>query len=128
MDTAASTSGISSNQQNVGFAIPINKALTIARQIIAGQAGSGVQIGTSGFVGVLVPERRRTARRARSQARAPSSSSRRPTMQSFGQTSPAPSTCLQSNGAAGVPTKIAPVTSGTLVLGSLCETPAAGPT
>ncbi len=41
MDTAASTNGITSNQQDVGFAIPINKALTIARQIIAGQPGLG---------------------------------------------------------------------------------------
>jgi S1-C subfamily serine protease len=58
MDTAASTNGITSNQQDVGFAIPINKALTVARQIIAGHPGSGVQIGTSGFVGVLVPSGR----------------------------------------------------------------------
>ncbi len=125
MDTAASTSGISSNQQNVGFAIPINKALTIARQIIAGQGGSGVQIGTSGFVGVLVPSGPNGAQSTQS---SPSAQLRQQeaNMQSFGQASPAPSTCLQSNGAAGIPTKIAPVTSGTLVLGSLCGTPAAG--
>ncbi len=124
MDTAASTNGFSSNQQNVGFAIPINKALTIARQIIAGHAGSGVQIGASGFVGVLVPS---GPNGTQSNQTSPSAQLRQQeaNAQSFGQPNPAPRTCLSSNAAAGVPTKIAPVRSGTLVIGSLCHTPAA---
>jgi S1-C subfamily serine protease len=124
MDTAASTNGITSNQQDVGFAIPINKALTVARQIIAGRPGSGVQIGTSGFVGVLVPSGRNGAQ---STATSPSVQLRQQeaNQQSFGQTTPAPNACLQSNQSPGVPAKIAPVNSGTLVLGSLCQTPAA---
>jgi S1-C subfamily serine protease len=124
MDTAASTNGITSNQQDVGFAIPINKALTIARQIIAGHQGSGVQIGTSGFVGVLVPSGRNGAQ---STATSPSVQLRQEeaNQQSFGQPTPSPSGCVQNNGSPGVPTKIAPVGSGTLVLGSLCQTPAA---
>jgi S1-C subfamily serine protease len=125
MDTAASSSGVSSSQQNVGFAIPINKALTIARQIIAGQAGSGVQIGTSGFVGVLVPSGANGMQSTQTSPRA-QLQQQRANEQNFGQPTPTPSTCLQSGGAAGVPTKIAPVSSGTLVLGSLCNTPAAG--
>jgi len=125
MDTAASSNGISSNQQqNVGFAIPINKALTIARQIIAGHAGSGVQIGASGFVGVLVPSGPNGTQSNQASPRA-QLRQQEANAQSFGQPRPAPNTCLQSNEDAGVPTKIAPVTSGTLVIGSLCNTPAA---
>jgi S1-C subfamily serine protease len=124
MDTAASTGSITNNQQDVGFAIPINKALAIARQIIAGQQGAGVQIGTSGFVGVLVPSGQNGAQ---STATSPSVQLRQQeaNQQSIGQTNPAPTGCLQGNTSPGVPTKIAPVGSGTLVLGSLCQTPAA---
>jgi S1-C subfamily serine protease len=124
MDTAASTNGITSNQQDVGFAIPINKALTIARQIIAGRQGAGIQIGTTGFVGVLVPS---GANGAQSNATSPSVQlqQQEANQQQFGQVNPAPGGCLQNNASPGVPTKIAPVDSGTLVLGSLCGTPAA---
>jgi S1-C subfamily serine protease len=125
MDTAASTNGITSNQQDVGFAIPINKALTIARQIIAGHQGSGIQIGTTGFVGVLVPS---GANGAQSNATSPSVQlqQQEANQQQLGQVNPAPpGGCLQNNASPGVPTKIAPVDSGTLVLGSLCQTPAA---
>jgi S1-C subfamily serine protease len=125
MDTAASTNSTANAQQNVGFAIPINKALTIARQIIAGQPGSGVQIGTSGFVGVLVPSGRNNTQ---STTTSPSAqlSQQEANMRRLGEPiSAAPSGCLQNNADAGVPTKIAPVGSGTLVLGALCRTPAA---
>ncbi len=125
MDTAASTNGVTSNnQQDIGFAIPINKALAIARQIIAGHQGSGVQIDTSGFVGVLVPSGKNGAQ---STATSPSVQRQQQlaNQQQFGQPNPAPNGCLQNSGDAGVPTTIAPVGSGTLVLGSLCQTPAA---
>jgi S1-C subfamily serine protease len=124
MDTAASSSGVSSSQQSVGFAIPINKALTIARQIINGQAGSGVQIGTSGFVGVLVPSGKNGAQSTQASPRA-QLKQQQANDQNYGQPTPGSTACLPSNAAAGVPTKIAPVSSGTLVLGSLCNTPAA---
>jgi len=42
----------SSQTQTQGFAIPINKALTIADQIEAGKASDTVHIGTTGFLGV----------------------------------------------------------------------------
>jgi S1-C subfamily serine protease len=125
MDTAASTNGITSNQQGVGFAIPMKKALAIADQIIAGRQGSGVQIGTTGFVGVLVPS---GSNGAQSNATSPSAQLQQEEanqQQAGGQLGPAPSGCLPNNTSPGVPAKIAPVNSGTLVLGSLCQTPAA---
>jgi S1-C subfamily serine protease len=42
----------SSQTQTQGFAIPINKALTIADQIEAGKASDTVHIGSTGFLGV----------------------------------------------------------------------------
>jgi len=123
MDTAASTSGVANSGQNVGFAIPINRAITLARQIIAGQPGAGVQIGSSGFVGVLVPS---GPNGAQSTKTSPAAQLREEeAAQPFGQSNPAPSGCVQNDANAGVPTRIAPVSSGTLVLGSLCHTSAA---
>ena len=56
IDTAAQSSGRFGSQtgSNVGFAIPINSAMDIARQIEAGRASSNVQIGTRGVLGVEV--------------------------------------------------------------------------
>ncbi|HUZ10666.1 MAG TPA: trypsin-like peptidase domain-containing protein [Acidimicrobiales bacterium] len=53
IDTAAS-SGFSFQSGNAGFAIPINSALTIARQIVGGHASSTVHVGPTAFLGVEV--------------------------------------------------------------------------
>ncbi|MCU1659337.1 MAG: hypothetical protein JWO57_3993 [Pseudonocardiales bacterium] len=52
IDTAASTSAVST--ASVGYAIPINNAVTIAQQIENGQASSTVHLGYPGFLGVSV--------------------------------------------------------------------------
>lgn len=59
MDTAASTSnsggyGTTAQQTTAAFSIPINRALSIAHQIEAGQSSSTVHIGATGFLGVQV--------------------------------------------------------------------------
>ena len=61
MDTAAASNssfGQSNNSQggNIGFAIPINHALSIAREIAAGHSSSTIQIGERGFLGVGVSD------------------------------------------------------------------------
>ena len=48
------SSGQSTQQQVQGYAIPINTALSIARQIESGQASSTVHIGPTAFLGVAV--------------------------------------------------------------------------
>ena len=58
VDTAASA-GFSfqsngQNQGNQGFAIPINTALSIARQIEAGNGSATIHIGTTAFLGVEI--------------------------------------------------------------------------
>ncbi|MBV8194975.1 MAG: trypsin-like peptidase domain-containing protein [Candidatus Dormibacteraeota bacterium] len=55
IDTAAQSSGrLANSGSNTGFAIPINTAMTIARQIESGHSSSTVQIGTRGILGVSV--------------------------------------------------------------------------
>jgi S1-C subfamily serine protease len=58
MDTAASGGTTfqynGQSQGNQGFAIPINTALSIARQIEAGNGSSTVHIGTTAFLGVEI--------------------------------------------------------------------------
>ncbi|MGO9161614.1 MAG: S1C family serine protease [Streptosporangiaceae bacterium] len=123
MDTAASTGGLSQGQQNVGFAIPINKALGIAHEIIAGQASSKIQIGSTGFLGVLVPGGKagsvsnpRRQRQLQLQAlRA----------EGLGGTAGAGPACINNSQDAGLPAGVAPVRAGALILGEFCGTPSA---
>ncbi|WP_308015149.1 S1C family serine protease [Nocardia coffeae] len=60
VDTAASQGfrfgTVSTQGGGEGFAIPINKALTIAKQIQAGKGSSTVHIGRSAFLGVTVSD------------------------------------------------------------------------
>ena len=54
IDTAASAGFSFQTQGGQGFAIPINQAMSIARQIRSGQASATVHIGPTAFLGVLV--------------------------------------------------------------------------
>jgi len=57
MDTAASSSqSLGGVPATSGFAIPINQALSIARQIEAGHAGGTVHIGLPAFIGIQVTD------------------------------------------------------------------------
>jgi S1-C subfamily serine protease len=54
MDTAASAGFSFQNSGNQGFAIPINKALSLANDIRGGKSSASVHIGASAFLGVEV--------------------------------------------------------------------------
>ena len=54
MDTAASANNQFMSANNTGFAIPINRALAIAKQIEAGQETDTIHIGATGFLGVAI--------------------------------------------------------------------------
>jgi S1-C subfamily serine protease len=57
MVTAASSSNSGSSSGSViGYAIPVNRALSIAHQIAAGKASTTVHIGLPGFIGVSVSD------------------------------------------------------------------------
>ncbi len=128
MDTAASTSGVFSgqqSQQDVGFAIPINRAMSIAREIIAGRSSPSIQVGPSGFVGVLVPGGKNGAQSTLTSPQAQLREQERAAAATNQPLSPAINHCLLSGQQAGIPGHVAPIGAGTLVLGSLCGTPAA---
>jgi S1-C subfamily serine protease len=124
MDTAASTNSVTNNQQSVGFAIPIDRALSIARRIITGQEGGGIQTHTTGFVGVLVPSGQNGAQSTATDPRV-QLRQEQANQATFGQPAQAPNSCVPNDSSPGIPASIAPVGSGTLVIGSLCKTPAA---
>lgn len=54
MNTAAYTGSSTTSATNIGFAIPINEALSIASQIQQGHGSSTIQIGQRGYLGVEV--------------------------------------------------------------------------
>ncbi len=119
MDTAAATGSFRAGAQNTGFAIPINKALAIARQIITGQVSATIRIGSAAFLGVLIPSQRA------SQVASPASQRRRQIQQYTSGSPPAAGAgCITTNESAGVPTSVAPASAGALILGRLCGTPA----
>jgi S1-C subfamily serine protease len=53
IDTAASA-GFSFRDANDGYAIPIDRAVTIAKQVVAGRGSSTVHVGKTAFLGVQV--------------------------------------------------------------------------
>jgi S1-C subfamily serine protease len=124
MTTAAATATFGATTQSKGFAIPIDRALRIARQIIAGQTGPLLQIGSTGFMGVLVPAA------AASEVQSPRLQRNlqlRQDQRSSGlSVQPATRVCLANDLNAGVPGQVAPVRAGALIIGELCGTPADG--
>ena len=54
MNTAANSQSLGGQGTSMGFAIPINRALAIAKQIAAGNASGHILIGPKGFMGVGV--------------------------------------------------------------------------
>lgn len=120
MITAANTpsAGQAGPGGTLGYAIPINTALAIARQIAAHRASSAVYIGVPGFLGVEV---------AASGSPDPQQQASDEAQSGGGQAGPGPvSGCQTTNQPGGIPARIAPASSGALVLGVLCGTPASG--
>ena len=108
IDTAAGGSTVYS-----GYAIPIDRAMPIARQIAAGRQGTRIKIGLPAFLGVLLPDSN-------------SADPRRQASQELHQTgaeSGSGSGCTSGDTTAA-PASIAPAGTGALVDGVLCGTPA----
>jgi S1-C subfamily serine protease len=54
MNTAANSQSLGGAGTSMGFAIPVNRALSIAKKIAAGDTSGGILIGPKGFMGVGV--------------------------------------------------------------------------
>jgi S1-C subfamily serine protease len=113
MDTAAASGSFGDTEPNVGFAIPIDRAMSLANQIISGKGSSSIQIGLTGFMGVLVWPTTQSSPKAQQ------------TLQSQAGAQIGTQGCLSSDQNAPVPPTVAPVSKGALVDGVLCGTPAA---
>ncbi len=118
MDTAGND--VSDQQQaSAGFAIPINTVLSVARQIAGGHASSTITIGYPPFVGIFIG----SGSSSSPQAQAQQEEQQQDGGGSGGSgSSPA---CYASNADLTVPSAIAPVSSGTLIVGTVCGSPAA---
>jgi S1-C subfamily serine protease len=117
MITAANTSspGQSSSGSTLGFAIPINSALAIARQIASGQPSATVHIGLPGFLGVVV---------ATSNSSDPQQQAADEAQARKGQTGTGTNACSTSNQQSGVPAHVAPIAAGALIVGVVCDSAA----
>jgi S1-C subfamily serine protease len=120
MVTAANTGSGGQQGGPAGFAIPINSALAIARQIAAGQASSTVAIGLPGFLGVEVAQSNspNPQQQAVDQQRAANGQG------GSGDQGGGGLSCVGGGVQPGAPQQIAPAGVGTLVLGVLCGTAA----
>jgi S1-C subfamily serine protease len=115
MDTAGNSP--SSQQQATGFAIPINTALGIARQIAADRASATVAIGYPGFMGIFIGS---------GSDRSPQAQAKQQQQRQRQQPgSPGSPSCSITNAGLVTPSAIAPVSSGVLVDGTICGSPAA---
>ncbi len=136
MDTAGNDVGFSQQQTATGFAIPINTALAIAHQIAAGQASSAITIGYPPFIGIYI------GKGSSSSPQAQAAQERQNTNGGFGNfpgsgnpgngsgtggsgTGGGNASCYTSDANLAAPSSIASVSSGTLVLGTICGSPAA---
>lgn len=121
MDTANATSSQGSSSV-LGYAIPINTALSVARQIAQKQASGTIQIGVPGFLGVLVPQSASSSPRQEAQQQ-------RQQEQQQGGSAAGPASpgrrCITNDADTSLPSAIAPASSGALVDGVLCGTAAA---
>jgi S1-C subfamily serine protease len=109
INTAAGGSAVYS-----GYAVPIDQAMPIARQIAAGRQGGRVQIGLPAFLGVLLPDSDSTSPQRQAGQE----------MHQTGDVSGSGAGCT-SDGTTATPASIAPAQTGALVDGVLCGTPAA---
>src|SRR5487761_1457080 len=141
MNTAANSTpnlgGGSSGQgtTSMGFAIPIDRALSIAQLIAGGHASAKIQIGLPAFLGVTVA--RASSGNGSSNATSPQAQWQElrqaaQTQNGFGGFggggqggSNGSSGCLGSSDSSSVPSHIANVSSGALIGGVLCKTPVA---
>jgi S1-C subfamily serine protease len=121
MVTAANTASGGQPGGTMGFAIPINTALAIARHIAGNQPSSTVYIGLPGFLGVEVAQSNSPNPQQQAADQRHSGTSQGGNNQGG---PPAGLACVAGGQEPGVPVRIAPADAGVLILGILCGTAA----
>jgi S1-C subfamily serine protease len=120
MDTAGNHGGFSVQQSSAGYAIPINHALAVANQIAQGQGSSTITIGYPPFMGIFIGQGSNSDPQAQAQAAQQNGGNG---FGGFGGTGN--QGCYTSDRNLAAPQNIANVNSGTLILGTVCGSPAA---
>ncbi len=118
MDTAGESVSVGDQASRAGFAIPIDTALSVASQIAAGRASPAVTIGYPPFIGIYYTP----SSTSDPQAQAENEGSPDSGFGGFGFQQPA---CYTSSSDLQTPSQIAPASSGALVDGVICGSPAA---
>jgi len=129
MDTAGNDVRFPDQQAAAGFAIPVNTALSVAREIAAGHASSTISIGYPPFIGIYVGQG--TSSDPQQQAAAQQQQQNNGFGgfgggNGFSGNGSGSQSCYRNDSSLPVPSTIAPVSSGTLVVGTICSSPAAG--
>jgi S1-C subfamily serine protease len=110
------TSSSSGSGGSLGFAIPINSALAIARQIASGHPSATVHIGLPGFLGVQVAQS--DSSDPKQQAADEAQAGRN------GRTGAGINSCSTGGQRASVPVHVAPIAAGALIVGVVCDSAA----
>ena len=128
MDTAGNDVRYPDQQAAAGFAIPINTALSVAREIVAGHASSTISIGYPPFIGIYVgqgtssdPQQQAAAQQQQNNGGFGGFGGGN----GFSGNGSGSQSCYSNDSDLPVPNTIAPVSSGTLVVGTICGSPAA---
>jgi S1-C subfamily serine protease len=125
MDTAGNDVRFQA-QAATGFAIPIDTALKIAREIIGDQASSTITVGYPPFMGIYLAPGSNSSPQVQQEQQEQNSGFGGPFGGyggGFGGNGN--SGCVYSDANLGAPSNIAPVGSGTLIVGVICGGPAA---
>src|SRR6201996_7015790 len=127
MDTAGNDVRMPDQQAAAGFAIPVNTALSVAREIAAGHASSTISIGYPPFVGIYVGQSTSSDPQVQAQEQQQQNNNGFGGFgggNGFGGNGQGQS-CYTNDSDLPVPDSIAQVSSGPLVIGTICASPAA---
>ena len=129
MDTAGNNVRFPDQQSAAGFAIPIKTALSVAREIATGNASSTISIGYPPFIGIYVGQGTSSDPQQQAAAQQQQNNGGFGGGNGFGGNGSAGNgqgqSCYTNDSNLPVPNTIAPVNSGTLVIGTICGSPAA---
>src|ERR1700722_16879335 len=122
MDTAGNDGGFAVQQDASGYAIPINNALAVAGQITRGQASSTITIGYPPFMGVYIGQGSNSDPQAQAEQQNAGNGGGGG-FGGFGGNGNGNQNCYTSDRNLVAPQNIANVSSGTLILGTICGGP-----
>ena len=116
MDTAGESVSMGAQSSPTGFAIPINTALSVASRIAAGKASPTISIGYPPFIGIYYTP---------SNSSSPQTQAEDEESQGNGFGGFQPPACYTSSSNLQAPEQVAPASSGALIDGVICDSPAA---